>query len=217
MRSESHDRNEGLRRQIEGEWPKGGIGLNHIGTRTLETKRLILRRFVMEDAEDAFRNWFSDPEVPRFMRWQVHTDVAQTMEYLAQVIAGYEKPEFYRWAIAVKPGNRPVGAIAFFVANEWDCVAEVAYALGRQHWNRGIATEAMRRVLAYAFEEVGVNRMETYHSIRNPASGKVMQKAGMRCEGHARQKYKSKDGFEDCDLYAILADDWRAGAASSSS
>ena len=186
--------------------------MNHTGTIPLETQRLILRRFRPEDTQAAYANFMSDPEVPRFMRWEAHTDITQTEEYLAQVAVGYEKTDYYRWAITLKPDDGPIGVIAMMIGNERDATAEVAYALGRQYWNMGIVSEALARVLAHAFGEVGVNRLEAYHSVRNPASGKVMQKAGMRCEGHARQKYKGHDGYEDCDLYAILAEDWNKDA-----
>ena len=68
-------------------------------------------------------------------------------------------------------------------------------------------TEALCAVIRYAFDSAGVNRLEAFHSVRNPASGAVMRKAGMLLEGRARQKYRSHMGYEDCDLYGICRDD----------
>lgn len=68
-------------------------------------------------------------------------------------------------------------------------------------------TEALRAVLAFAFDRADFHRVEACHSVRNPASGRVMQKAGMTFEGTARQKYKANCGFQDCRLYAALRKD----------
>jgi len=94
------------------------------------------------------------------------------------------------------------------VVNETDLCGDFGYSISRKYWGQGIATEALKAVLKLAFETVGFNRIESYHSTKNPASGKVMQKAGMKFEGLARQKYKSNVGFEDSNLYSILKEDY---------
>lgn len=181
----------------------------HIGTRQIETERLILRRFTMEDVGDAFHGWFSDPDVAMYMRWDAHSDIPQTQEFISRFVADYEKPDFYRWVIALKKDNRAIGAVGFHIESEYDSVADISYTLSKAFWNQGIISEALKAVLRYALVEVGVNRVEAFHAIDNPASGKVMLKAGMKYEGHARQKYRSHKGYEDCDLYAAVATDWR--------
>ena len=184
--------------------------MNHIGTQRIENDRLILRRFTMEDAADAYGNWLSDPDVAMYMQWDAHTDLEQTREYIAQFyIQHYKNPDFYRWVIARKEDNRVVGSVGFHINSEFDSVADVSYALSKKLWNKGIMSEALTVVVSYAFLEVGVNRLEAFHVVSNPGSGRVLQKAGMKKEGHARQKYRDKQkGFMDCDLYAILRDDF---------
>ena len=181
----------------------------HIGTRQIETERLILRRFTLEDVDDAFCGWFSDPDVAMYMRWDAHSDISQTREFISRFVADYEKPDFYRWAIALKQDNRAIGSVGIHIESDYDSIADVSYTLSKAFWNQGIISEALIAVLQYAFVDVGVNRVEAFHAIDNPASGKVMLKAGMKYEGHARQKYRSHKGYEDCDLYAAVADDWR--------
>lgn len=181
--------------------------MNHTGTQEIETKRLILRRFTVEDVADAYNNWFCDPEVAMYMRWNAHTSISQTEESLKRYIAGYAEPDFYRWAIMLKNGSSVIGAIGFHVSSEYDSVADVAYSLGKKFWNQGFASEALKAVLNYALIGVGINRIEAFHSVDNPASGRVMQKAGMRFEGRARQKYRSHKAFEDSDMYAVLRED----------
>ena len=184
--------------------------MNHIGTQPIQTDRLLLRRFAIDDVADAFQHWFSDPDVAMYMRWDAHTDSSQTKEFLSRFVAEYEKDDFYRWAITLKGENKAIGAIGFHVESEFDSVADISYTLSRAFWNRGIITEALKSVLRYALVDVGINRIEAFHAIRNPASGKVMQKAGMQYEGRARQKYRSHMRLEDCDLYAILREDLQA-------
>jgi [ribosomal protein S5]-alanine N-acetyltransferase len=181
--------------------------MNHIGTAALETERLLLRRFRISDAQNAYKNWFSDPDVAMYMRWDAHTDIQQTEEFLQKVVTDYEKPDFYRWAITMRTSSEVIGAIGLHIEDEFDMVADVSYALGKAFWGKGIVTEALKEVLRFGFLVVGVNRIEAFHAVNNPASGKVMKKAGMQYEGRLRQSYRSHNGFEDSDLYAIIRSD----------
>jgi len=181
--------------------------IHHIGTQQIETHRLLLRRFTMEDVADAHHGWFSDPDVAMYMRWDAHMDISQTEEFIAHWVANYEELNFYRWVITLKAADRAIGSIGFHIPDDYDAVADVSYALSKAHWGKGIVSEALAAVLRYALLDVGLNRVEAFHAVSNPASGKVMRKAGMRHEGFVRQKYRSHAGFEDCELYAILQED----------
>jgi [ribosomal protein S5]-alanine N-acetyltransferase len=183
--------------------------LNHYGTTIIETERLILRRFTINDVEGMFNNWASDNNICKYMRWAQHKNKEETMEIISSWIDSYSKKSFYQWAITLKGNDEPVGAIGLFVVNENDLCGDVGYCIGKKYWGQGIMTETLKVVLGFAFETIGFNRIETYHSINNPASGRVMQKSGMTFEGLARQKYKSIYGFEDSNMYSILKEDFR--------
>jgi ribosomal-protein-alanine N-acetyltransferase len=180
---------------------------SHMGTIPLETDRLILRRFTFEDADAMFHTWASDEDVPRYMRWDAHKTVDETENAIAAWLGNYEKKDFYLWALAIKETNAPIGTLGMFCVNSADMCYEVAYSLGKGYWNKGYMTEALKAVLVFGLKTIGINRIEAYHSINNPASGKVLQKSGMKYEGRLRQKYKSHMGFEDCDMYAVLKND----------
>ena len=184
--------------------------MNHKGTVSLETERLILRKFTMDDVTDVYNNWLSDPDVAMYMQWDAHTDVKQTHDWVAgYYVANYDKHNFYRWAIALKVDNNAIGSVGFNIEKEYDSVADVSYALCKRFWNKGIMSEALKAVVAFAFDEVKINRLEAFHAVSNPGSGRVLQKAGMKYEGHARQKYRNRQrGFEDCNMYAIIADEY---------
>ncbi|MFA9380122.1 MAG: GNAT family N-acetyltransferase [Acetanaerobacterium sp.] len=181
--------------------------LCHSGTIRIESERLILRRFLLGDAPAVFYNWTNDSAVSLYMRWQPHIDADKTREMIERWISQYSNPSFYQWGIELREDHTLVGAIGLFTVNENDCCADVGYCVGRRYWGRGIAAEALSAVLYFAFAREGYNRVEAYHAANNPASGRVMEKAGMRYEGFARAKYRSNRAFEDSRMYAVLRDD----------
>ena len=80
--------------------------------------------------------------------------------------------------------------------------------MGKDWWGQGYATEAARAVLRYGFEELKLNRIYAHHMTKNPASGRVLAKIGMRREGLHRQAMRKWDVFEDVVVYAMLQQDW---------
>jgi [ribosomal protein S5]-alanine N-acetyltransferase len=186
---------------------RGDIVLQHKGTVNLESEKLMLRKFILDDADSMFNNWASDNEVAKYMRWDAHKTVNETKDVLSNRIERYKNLNTYHWAIVLKDTNMLIGNIVLMISNENDMCGEVAYCISRQYWGKGILTEALITVLHFGLKEVNFNRIEAYHAVANPGSGNVMKKAGMKYEGRMRQKFKSHVGFEDCDLYAILRED----------
>ncbi|NLC44222.1 MAG: GNAT family N-acetyltransferase [Clostridiales bacterium] len=183
--------------------------LQHKGTITLETERLILRRFALDDAENMFNNWANDSEVTRFLSWPPHENIEVTRTVISSWIQGYENPETYSWAIVLKEINKPIGSIALVSVNSKNLRAEVGYCIGKPYWHKGYTSEAFTRVLEFVFDEVGFNRMEAKHDVRNPHSGGVMKKCGMTFEGTLRQVGLNRNNeFFSCDLYSILRSEW---------
>lgn len=109
------------------------------------------------------------------------------------------------FAITLKSGEL-VGAIGMSI-NEKHRRGEPGYWIGKAFWNNGYCTEAVQEVVRYGFEELGLNRIEARHMTKNPASGRVMAKAGMKLEGTLRQHVLRWDSFEDLVIYGILASD----------
>lgn len=184
--------------------------MNHLGTKRLETPRLILRPLTVADAPAMFRNWASDPEVTRFLRWRAHTDVAATYEYLAFVEQQYADPAVYEWTIVPRELGEPIGAIGVVGRDESVDGVILGWCIGKNWWHQGVTSEAAAEVIRFFFEEVGANRIEAEHDIRNPHSGGVMRKCGMRYEGTRRQAARNSSG-ELCDvaMYGILREDWK--------
>lgn len=182
--------------------------MNHKGTKTIETQRLLLRRFSMNDAEFMFDNWESDERVTEFLRWKTATDISETKIILEEWISGYEKPDFYQWAIVLKEINEPIGSISVVGKNEMLDIVHIGYCIGSKWWHKGITSEAFSAVIPYFFDEIGVNRIESQHDPDNPNSGKVMQKCGLKYEGTLRQADWNNKGIVDACMYSLLKSEW---------
>jgi len=181
--------------------------MKHAGTKTVETARLTLRALVPTDAAMMFRNWTSDENVTCFLRWDAHKSVEDTQKMVAKWVESYRQDSTYYWGMYLKNGEM-IGSIGVTVTSEQDLKGELGYKLGSRWWNRGYATEAAKAVIDYMFRNTDMERLDAVYSAKNPASGRVMEKAGMNCEGLLRHYYKTRDGFHDCYIYALLREDW---------
>lgn len=174
---------------------------------TLETKRLILRRITMRDAKDVFE-YSKDAEVARHVLWSAQKDISEAKDYCRFMMKRYRCDQPSSWGIIEKATGRLVGTIGYMDHNEDNATVEVGYSLARWLWNGGYMTEALRRVIAYTFDAMDINRIEAQHELDNPSSGRVMEKCGMFKEGVMRQRLYNKGRYVDVALYAILREDY---------
>lgn len=182
--------------------------MKHASTQTLETERLVLRRFREDDAQAMFNNWTGDAEVTKYLTWPTHPNPAVTELVLRDCIARYEKPDFYQWAIALRGTPGPIGTISVVRIDEEVAFMQIGYCIGREHWGQGIMTEAFSAVIPFLFEQTGANRLEARHDPRNPASGRAMQKCGLMYGGTLRGADRNNQGICDAAYYGILREEW---------
>jgi len=180
--------------------------MKHAGTQTIKTDRLTLRRFDLTDAETMFRNWASDTEVTRYLRFLPHKDADESRTIIQQWVDGYDNDCNYLWGICQEDGEL-IGSIGMFIT-EPDNKADIGYCIGRKWWGKGYTSEALKAVIDYMFTNTDIERIEAYHAAANPSSGKVMINAGMEHEGFARHKYKNAYGYHDSDMYGIIREMW---------
>ena len=179
--------------------------MKNCGTQRIETDRLILRRYTLEDADAMYKNWASDSEVTKFLTWQPHSSVDVSRSIIEDWLKKYSDEKYYQWAIVLKDnGNEPIGDISVVHMNEDISMVHIGYCLGRAWWRRGIMSEALKAVMDFMFDTVEVNRVESRHDPRNPNSGKVMQKCGMKYEGTLRSADRNNQGICDACYYALL-------------
>ncbi|MDO5519090.1 MAG: GNAT family N-acetyltransferase [bacterium] len=182
--------------------------MNHLGTKTLYTGRLVLRKFRDQDAVVMYRNWANDPEVTKYLMWSPHEYMEETKAYVASLIDSYQQPDTYQWAIELKEIGEVIGAIGAAKCNTDIGSVHVGYCIGRDWWNQGITSEALARVIQFFMEEVEVNRVESRHDPRNENSGKVMQKCAMQYEGTLRKSDWNNQGICDACWYSILKEEY---------
>ena len=173
----------------------------------LETEDLLLRKPAMKDAKDIYR-YASDPEVARYVLWEPHRSLSETRSFIrflrSRVRAGYPSS----WVVTLRETGTVIGTIGFIWYSDENRSAELGYSFSREYWNRGYATQALRAVIGAVFRSLPVNRLEAQHDIRNPASGRVMEKSGLRQEGILRDRIVNKGEYVSTALYAILRSDW---------
>jgi ribosomal-protein-alanine N-acetyltransferase len=176
--------------------------LNHKGTQVLYTERFMLRKFREADLCDVYRNWTSDEEAARYNAWKVHDSEGVTREYLNEWMRYYNKDNYYHWAITDAETSEVIGSISITNINDRRKCCETGYTVSRKLWNQGIATEVLKEVLRYLTEDVGFQKIRAYHDIRNKASGRVMEKAGMKYIRNKKKLFLSFDKIViNCCVY----------------
>jgi [ribosomal protein S5]-alanine N-acetyltransferase len=170
---------------------------------TLKTDRLLLRKLSIADAADMFE-YASDSEVTKYTSWATHQAIADSQEFLESVIAKYETGQPMDWGIEHKRDRKLIGTCGFA---SWNCTharAEIGYVLSRQYWGQGYMTEAVKAVICFGFHVMMLNRIQATCMVENPASARVMQKAGMEYEGTLREYAFFKDQYCDLKLFATF-------------
>ena len=176
---------------------------------TLRTKRLLLRPFCLEDAS-VVQQLAGAREVADTTLNIPHPYVDGIAEaWIGSHSDAWERKERLTLAIT-SDADGVVGAITLRLTLAHRR-AELGYWVGRPFWNRGYATEAARALITFGFDALGLNRIHASHLTRNPASGRVMVKAGLRFEGTFRDHFVKQERAEDLSEYAILRAEFEAG------
>ena len=129
-------------------------------------------------------------------------------EWIASLGPGFEAGTFATYAVTLTSSGDLVGAVTLKFDQEVGS-AEVGYWVGRPYWRNGYATEATVAMLEYGFEVVGVDKVGAGHLARNPASGRVMAKAGMHYEGTQLEAVEKWGQPEDLVWYSVSREDWQ--------
>ncbi|MFT4144219.1 MAG: GNAT family N-acetyltransferase [Mobilitalea sp.] len=178
--------------------------MKHVGTVNLETERLLLRQFRKTDAEDMFYNWANSEQVAKFLTWPPHTSVEVTQGIIDMWIDGYTDLKNYQWCIEDKESHQAIGSIGVVGQVENVDAIEIGYCIGEKYWHKGLMTEAFSKLIEFFFNEVECNRIYAKYDVKNPISGEVMKKCGLKYEGTHLQASRNNTGICDIAQYAIL-------------
>jgi ribosomal-protein-alanine N-acetyltransferase len=170
----------------------------------LQTPRLLLRDFV-EDDWRTVHSYAADPEVVRYMEWGPNNE-AETKNYVELVIASQkDEPRLdFDLVATLRADGRLIGACSLHVSDPHNREGWIGYVLNPECWGQGYATEAARALLVFGFTQFGLHRIFATCDPHNAASARVLEKIGMRREGHLREHKWQKGTWRDSFLYAIL-------------
>jgi ribosomal-protein-alanine N-acetyltransferase len=173
----------------------------------LETKRLILRRITINDAQDIFE-YASDKEIDKYVLWDYHKSIDDTNKYIEDVLKKYSDNLPSGWGIVHKQKNKLIGTCGYLIINENHKFAEIGYVLSRKYWNKGVVTEAVEEVIRHSFEILNMNRIQICSAVNNIASSRVAEKVGMKFEGILRERFIMKGRYVDVKIYSLLKKEW---------
>ena len=173
----------------------------------IDTARLRLRKPLLEDAATIFDNYGQDADVTRFLCWKPHESLKDALTHMLSRLSAWERDMDYSWVVT--PKGEPATILGMISAtperHTWRCL--LGYVLARQHWNHGYMTEAVKAVVAQLFKDPEIHRVWAVVDLENAASARVLEKAGLRCEGILRRwslHPNISDTPRDCWSYAIV-------------
>jgi ribosomal-protein-alanine N-acetyltransferase len=156
---------------------------------------------------------FSDPEVTRYWNTPPWKDRQAATRLLTEIRNAFKNRQSIDWGIARQTDNKLVGTVTLFHLESNNYRAEIGFALGRAYWGNGYAQETLQALLAYAFHELGLHRIEADVEPRNAASIKLLRRLGFREEGYLRERWLVNGEVQNSLLYGLLRKEWNGGDA----
>lgn len=169
-----------------------------------KTERLYIRPISEKDIENIHR-LHSLAETDEFNTLGIPKDITETRKIVESWML--ENNKRHTFAIELKRENEFIGLIGINLGKEKYKNAEVWFKLDSKFWNKGYATESLKRIIAFGFDDLNLHRIEAGCAIENTGSIHVMEKVGMLREAHTRKLLPLKSGWADNYGYAILSTD----------
>jgi [ribosomal protein S5]-alanine N-acetyltransferase len=175
---------------------------------TLQTERLVLRPLTAQDAPALTRRAGRREIADTTISIPHPYSEEQGRQWIAETAELFAKGKSAVFAMQSKLDGNLVGTIGLRDIDAEHSQAELGFWVAVECWGQGYAAEAARAVVGYGFEQLGLNRIYAHHMVRNPASGRVLAKVGMKQEGLLRQRVRKWGVFEDVVLLAALRQEW---------
>lgn len=170
-----------------------------------ETDDFKVRKIEISDAPSIYNNWTQELEVARYTTWVNHSCEKETQSYVEKCIAEWARSS-YTWTIVHKAESTVVGS---FAARENQHKIDIGYLLAIDWWGKGIMTSIVKSFISEAFMNTQVERIGAVCDIENPASKRVMEKAGMQYEGILLSWMKHPNmgvNARDCHSLSVTAE-----------
>jgi RimJ/RimL family protein N-acetyltransferase len=176
---------------------------------TIDASRVSLR-WISEGDVDALYRIFSHPEVMRYWGTPPLADRNAAVKLLQEIHDGFQSQRNLKWAVARRTDDAMIGTATLFNLNLDNRRAEIGYGLDRAHWGRGYMNEALQSLLAFAFGELALHRIEADVDPRNSASIRTVERLGFQREGYLRERWLVNGEIQDTVFYGLLRPDWEA-------
>lgn len=188
--------------------PSNSTQKNHFPT--LTTQRLILRPFLLTDAQRV-QELAGHPKVAATTATVPHPYLDGMAEQWISFHGEWlEKGSAITLAVVLKDSDELIGCIDLMGISKQHQKAEIGYWIGVDYWNQGYCSEAMKAVVDYGFKSLALNKITCRHMSINPASGRVMLKSGLRHEGTLREEMFKDGRFVDMEVYGILKSEFKS-------
>jgi [ribosomal protein S5]-alanine N-acetyltransferase len=173
---------------------------------TLDAGSVRLRQLGAPDLAD-LHAVFSDPVAMRYWSRPAFADLAETRDYLASIDAGRERGDLFQWGIEHVESRKIIGTTTLFAIDRQQGRAEIGYILGSEHWRKGYAGAALRRLLQYTRDEMKLRRIEADVDPRNSASLRCVERLGFEREGLMRERWVVAGEVQDAVILGLLLRD----------
>jgi RimJ/RimL family protein N-acetyltransferase len=175
---------------------------------TLPSERLALRQLVDADVSALFAV-FSDPDVMRYWDSGPLKSRGEARLLLEDIRDGFRTRRLFQWAVADAASDTAIGTCTIWRVDPLHRRAEIGFALARAHWSRGLATEAVGRLIQFAFDELDLHRLEADVDPRNDRSLRLLERLGFRREGYLRERYHVGGEVQDAIILGLLRSEWK--------
>lgn len=177
----------------------------------LETKRVLLRRPSINDAEDMYE-YTSNPAVTEYLRWDYHRSIETTINFIKHINTKRDEGTCIEWGAEFKENRKFIGMFGFVGYDDNSKCAELGYVLNDKYWHKGIASEIVSAIIEWAFNSNDLNKIYARHQADNIGSGRVMIKNGMIFEGLQREHFFKNGTFRDVKEYGLLRKEYNSPA-----
>ena len=173
----------------------------------ISTDRIVLR-WISEDDVDALFEVFSDPQVMRYWSSGPLADRRAAADLQREIADGNLNNTMFKWGLSLRESNKIIGTTTLFNLSLSNGRAEIGYAMGSTHWGKGYMNEALRALVAYAFEGLNLRRLEADVDPRNGASIRTLERLGFQREGFLRERWHVEGEIQDALFYGLLRREW---------
>lgn len=178
--------------------------MNHKGTKTIETKHLLLRKFKINDAKDMFKNWAGNRSDTAFVTWEKHQSVSDSKDLLEKWDKRKDRSKTYRWCIEEKASGAAIGEIVVTEIYKDTQAADLAFCMGTAYKNKGLAKEALETIVHFLFKEVQMKRLSFDQDSRNTADRELATALNFEYEGLQKAALANNSGISDKALYGAI-------------